>query len=423
MGMPADILRMGSRNVVRNRRRSLITGLMIILGVAAIIFFRGYVFGLERMMTVMVVDELVGAMQVERAGYVKAQELAPLDLDLPTDASTLDDLRRTPGVAGISARLRFGALLLNGEDSTIVSGLGVDPVGDAKVCPSGPGSHQRSADRAGVTYGVSGAGLSADDRAEIVLANQLAAGVHAKLGDTVTLLAETQKGSMDAVDAVVVGIYRTGDVELNKRLVIVPLALAQRLLHMPGRATSWVLSVTDLQGIPEVAAAVRARLADRRPPVEVRSWRELMPYYRDVITLQHDLMGIVMGLFFVIMLAGIINTMLMSAFERQREVGTLMALGFRRRAIVLLFLAEAGVLGAVSCAIGTLAGLAIVAVTKQTGLPFEVPAVGVLTNHPQFDPEYVALAAAVAFVTALVAGLYPAWRASRFQPVEALRAV
>ncbi|MGC4116428.1 MAG: FtsX-like permease family protein [Myxococcales bacterium] len=419
MSLGRDILLIGVRNVARNLRRSLITGGMVALGVASIVFFRAYVLGLQDGMIRLVVEQSDGVLQVERQGYSAAQDLAPLDLDLPLGEGLEQAVATVPGVSAVSPRLRFSALLLKGEDaSTIVGGLGVVPEGEKKVCPSSAQAGRGWEDELGVRYGLAGPGLEGAGEASILVGCELAKGLKVGVGETVTLLAQTQKGSTDAVDAKVVGTFRMGDAELNKRLVLVPLGLAQRLLHMPGRATALVVAAERSQ-VQSLAAALRGRLAGLAPALDVRTWEQLAPYYRDVIRLQDDLMAIVMALFFVLMLAGVVNTMTMAAFERQREIGTLMSLGFRRKAILALFLTESFALGLAATTAGAAAGTLVVAVTRVTGIAFRIPGIGLFTNHPRLDWRYGAAAVGVALLAALLAGLFPAWKASRLQPVEA----
>lgn len=421
--MMGDTVRIGLRNLTRNLRRSLLTGTMMAMGVAALVFFRGYMSSVHEMMIDMVVNSLTAPLQVERRGSSAHLGIPPLDFDLPAELETA--LTSTPGVVAAAPRIRFGAFLVSGEKSSLVTVLAVDPSHEKKVAPKGPGAGWRSAhgaDGDGVA-GLIGEAIKDLDDDTIVIGTGLASGLGISLGDSVSLMARTQKGSTDAIDGVVRGINNAGDPELNKRLVIVSLRRAQLLLHMPGRVTAFAATTNNRKDIPKVVEAVRAQLRSSEPSTEVRGWQDLAPYYRDVVILQDDIMKIVMGVVFVLVLSGIVNTMMMSVFERQREIGTLMALGFRRRSIVWLFLTEAVGLGVMAAFIGLALGAAVIGITHLTGVPFVVPAVGTITAYPVFDPGYSAATVVVAMATALVAGLYPAYRASRLQPVEALRAV
>ncbi len=409
---------MGTRNVVRGARRSLLAGTMLAIGVAAIVFFRAYVMGLRESLFEAAIEGRNGALQVQRKGYAEAIELAPLDLDVPVDASVEERLERTAGVAAIAPRLRFMGLLSNGETATDFVGTGVDPRREKRVCPRSPVGDLPLAEG----FGLEGPGLQEGGEDAVILPIGMARSLHLKIGDPVTLQAQTRAGSLEAIDAVVRGIFHYTDPLENKRLVVMPLGLAQRLLHMSGRATAYAVGVRDRARIEEVAATLRGTFAGSTPPLAVHTWAELDPYYRGVIDLQDDVMQIVTLIVFAVALAGVVNTMMMSVFERQREVGTLMALGFRRRAILGLFLVEALTLGAIASLVGTTLGWWLVRIGQWRGMPFPIPAVGTLISRPILNLRDVVFALAATLAAMLAAGLYPALRASRLSPVEALHA-
>jgi len=417
-----DTVRIGLRNLTRHSRRTLLTGAMVALGVAALIFFRGYIVAINDMMLDMVVNTLTVPIQVEREGASASLGVPPLALDLPESMGA--SLRAVPGIVGATPRVRFGAYLFNGDKSSLVVVQAVDPEHETKVAPRGPGAgHRDEVPEDAAASGLEGAAITSVDDDTIIVGGGVARSLGIKLGDTVSLMARTQKGSTDAIEGVVRGIHHAGDPELDKRLVVMSLRRAQKVLHMPDRVTSFGLAAGSRSEIAGAMVAVQKQIANSDPPTEARTWEQLAPYYRDVVTLQNDIMKIVMGVVFILVLAGIVNTMMMSVFERQREIGTLMALGFRRRTILLLFMVEAVGLGIISGLAGALLGLLIVSVTHYTGIPFTVPAIGTIYARPVLDVTYLAANVLLAMVTALAAGLYPAFRASRLQPVEALRAI
>ncbi|MGC4116427.1 MAG: FtsX-like permease family protein [Myxococcales bacterium] len=423
MSLLADLLRMGARNVGRNRRRSLLTGAMVVFAVAGVVFFKGYTLGIRRMMVAGAVESMIGALQIQREGYAEAQELAPLDLDLPEAAgrdgtSLAQRVRAVAGVKAVAPRLRFAGLLGGSDGTTTIVGIGMDPERERDVCPLGMGVRTGSAGSFNAL--VDGAGLAGEDDG-IVVASDLASGLGLKVGDPVTLQVRTRNGSMDTADTVVRGIFRFDDPSGNKLLVLVPLRLAQRLLHMDGRVTAYAVSLHDTEALVPVSAAVQAALAGQTPPAKVHRWTELAAYLRDVIELQDDVFGVVLGVVVMLVVAGVVNTMMMSVYERRREIGTLMSLGFRRRSIVLLFLIEAAWLGLLSAGVGALAGALLVLATSATGLAFAIPSGATILVYPELRLVHVAAAVAAALVGALLAASFPAYRASRLQPIEALR--
>ena len=408
-----EILWLAGRNLVRNQRRSLLSAASVAIGVAAILCSKAYVDGLERLILEFVIDAREGALQVQRGGYGVSRELAPLDLNLPDDGTIYDRLMSTPGVRAVAPRIRFIGLVSNGEVSTAFSALGVDPAREAEVCPRGPGAHLE-----GVLVGP---GLTSDDEDKVVLGVGLAKSLKASIGSQVTLLVNTKGGALDTVDLTVSGMYPFPDQFEDKHLVVLPLKVAQRLVHLPGRATSMAIALRSKQDLEEVLASVRAHTAGSDPGVEVHPWYEMSPYFRDIIQLEGDLMRAVVIIIFMLVVAGVVNTMLMSVLERTREIGTLMAMGFRRRRILMLFLAEAVMLTLAASLIGVALGATLVTLVAQKGVAFDLPGAGIIRVFPKFNAAYVGWSIAAALAGGLVGGIVPARRASRMRPIEALR--
>jgi len=412
---------MGVRNVGRNRRRSLITGAMIALAVVAVVFFKAYALGIERVLVNMAVEGLTGALQVQRGGYFESQDSGPLDLDLPQDTGLLEKVRSVPNVRAVSPRLLFTGLINNGDTSNMFVGLGVDPLTEPTVCASGPGLTGLDAKGTGFNQLVAGEPLSKPDEDAVMLTDALAKSLKVKVGDSLVLLARTKAGSMDSVDLTVKGIFQFSDPLGNKQFGVLPLKVAQRLLHMTDRATAFGVSVIDRSALETTAQSIRETLANEEPKSAVFVWSTLAPYYRDVVILQDGMLNIVSFVVLVLVLAGIVNTMMMSTFERKREIGTLMSMGFRRWAIVVLFVIEAIWLAVISGLVGMAVGVGIVELTHLTGIPFAIPGGGSILTFPDWRYQTLGLAIVGAVITALLAALVPSYRASRLRPIDALR--
>ncbi|MBI5545777.1 MAG: ABC transporter permease [Deltaproteobacteria bacterium] len=414
-----ELLRMGVRNVGRNRRRSLITGAMIAVAVASVVFFKGYTLGIEQVMLSGAVDSWAGALQIQREGYAEAQDFAPLHLDLPDEGPLPTAVQQVPNVRALVPRLRFTGHLSSGEGMATFMGLGMDAGGEAAVCPLGVGTRSQSS---AFNALLEGQPLAGEDDG-VVVAVELARGLGLKVGDPLTLQVRTKPGSIDTADTVVRGIFRLDDPMSNKLLVLVPLRLAQKVLHMKGRATAFAVGVGDLDGLDQTVGALRKALAGQEPPTRVLPWTEIVPFLRDTIELQSDTFGVVLVVVVLLVLVGVVNTMMMSVLERRREVGTLMAIGFRRRAILWLFLIESLGLGAVASMAGAALGSALVLATHSTGIGFAIPGGATILVHPELRPAHLALAITAALAGAVLAALFPAWRASRMRPIEALRTI
>ena len=402
--------RLALRNVARNRRRSRITLGAIAFGVTAVIVLRGMLGGFLALMVRDVVEGQTGALQVHRRGYLDDVEAMPLSLSMPADEAFIAKLRAVPGVKAVTPRIQFSGLVTNGISQTMFVGRGVEPGSEKQVCPS-----------AGFDLAPGGAPLEADDGAVALLGAELGAsfGVTPGAAAQVTLSGASAEGRANSVTVAVKGLTHSLLPFENKRVVTVPLKVAQALLGMEGRVTEYAVAVDDLRELDAVKAALAAALgADH----EVHSWRDVQPFIGDVLTLQRLIFGVISGVLFVIVLVGIANTMLMSVFERVREIGTLLAVGLRRRQILALFLLEGLVLGVGGGVLGICLGRGIVAVLAVEGIPFKVPSSALHSLlRPEVDPGFILGVWVAGALGALASAAWPAWRASRLDPVEALR--
>lgn len=400
------LLPIAIRNIGRNRRRSAITLAAIAAGTAAAIFLNGFAAGLLETLTARLVEGSVGAVQLHRVGFLQAEE-EPLKLDLAEDAALVARLRAVPGVRGVTGRLTFEALVGNGLQSTMAMVTAVDPAHEAEVCPGRwTNAHVRGLEVGG-EGGVIGRALS--QGLGVVEAGQL------------QLLATSQPGTPNILDLKVQGVAGTTTPLESKRGIVVPLAFAQELLRMPGRVTEYAVGAERVEESDELAARLRLVVG---PGIQVSSWGDLLPQVRDGLQLIGGVLAFVTAVLLALVITGIANTMLMSVHERVREIGTMLAVGVRRGQIVVLFIAEAMVLGLMGGLAGGAAGATLVAVLHARGVPVTPPGSDVpALIRPYVAPSFVLAAAAIAVAGALVAALYPAWRASKLAPVDALRSV
>lgn len=396
------------RNVGRNRRRTFITALTIAFGVTMVVSVRGVMWGLQSMMISDTVEGRLGALQVHRAGYLDAIDSVPLTLNLPYTPELLQKIRAVPHVTGVTGRIQFNGLVSNGQAQTMFVGRGLDVSHELEVCP-----------KLATTVKEGGGPLGVGDDTSLLLGFELAQSFAVGVGQSVALQTTSPGGRANSLDLKVRGLSTSAFPLENKRVATVTLSTAQALLGLDGKVTEIAVAIDDVGRVDEVASAMRSALGEG---YEVSTWQELQPFLRDIISRQNFVLGAVSLILLVIVLTSIINTMMMSVFERVREIGTLLAVGVRRAQVMSIFLIEAAVIGVMGGLAGAVLGRTLVAIVAARGIRFELSglnAVNVL--RPVVTWPFVFSAVAVAILAALGAALWPAWRASRMNPVDALR--
>lgn len=403
------LLPLAARNVLRNRSRSAFTVGAIGFGMTMTLLLGGLAGGLMQVMIDDIVFGKVGALQVHKRGYDDVKESDPLKFDMPQGGELARKIRATPGVTGIAARVVFTGLVNNGTSSTMFLGIGEDPALEYKILPL-------------ATRGLSGQALAVERPNGGVLGFELAAAMAVPIGGSVTLQAATRDGQQNALDLDVGGTVNNNAPMESKRMLHVPLGWAQDLLGMHGRVTEYAVSIADLDEVDTVAQDLQKRLG---PDYHIQTWRELRKSLADMLDIQQIILGAVSFVFLAIAVVGVVNTMLMSVMERTREIGTMLAVGVLRGQVLVLFLFEAAALATLGVVGGSALGFGILGgIRALGGIELHPPGSPALIAIMPVPPSWLVVASVLACTLgSLLAAAWPAFRASRLRPVEALRAL
>jgi putative ABC transport system permease protein len=401
-----NLVRIALRNVARNRRRSLLTGAAMVLGIGALVGVRGFTNGFYGVVIANMAEGRIGALSVHHPRYLTSQEQAPLELDLPGDEATLKSITSVPGVSGAAPRIAFTSAVSLNDETTFAQVLGVDPVRETATLTKAREMviEGRPIEKAG----------------ECLLGTELAKTLKARLGDTITFLANDRDGVLNGSEAKLVGLIANKTAG-DRRVAQLALGDADALLRMNGRVTEIVVSIQGpLEG--EEILHTRDRLqAALGAQAKVSTWSEIANWLTDMILFQRIMYGVIGAVFVIVVLTGIANTMLMSVLERVREIGTMMALGVRRRQIVALFLTESAALGFCGGVVGAAVGSLVVFWLHQRGLDFPPPGTSIPNIvRPTIGVGYNLFAVALSTVGATLSAIYPAFRAAQLRPAEAL---
>jgi putative ABC transport system permease protein len=334
---------------------------------------------------------------------------------VPGAARLAADLRAATGLDAIAARAQGFALASSAVRSYGAPVIGVEPEHEPKVSTV-------------PRLVKEGRYLAASNAQEVMLGTALARNLKIKVGDELTLLGSAKDGSVAATVLPVVGLFESGNPELDRHLVMMPLATFQEVFAMGDDAHAIVISGPDYQSTPQTKARVAAQIADR-PGLVVLDWEELLPGIKQLI--QTDMVSnwITYIALILIVTLSIMNTFLMSVLERTREFGIMLALGITPLRLGTMVLLESAFLTLLGLGIGVALGGGIAVYLHFEGFSFpgmkelygQYGLPGVI--HPKLSFTSFALGPAVIFAFTLVAALYPALRIRKLQPVEAIHAV
>lgn len=406
-------LRLAWRNLWRNPRRSWLTASAIAFAAMLLVFMITLQLGAYDMMIDTTLRVYTGQMQVQREGY---HDKPQMRATVPEAVRLAAQLREVTGLSAIAVRAQGFALASSAERSYGVPVVGVEPMHEAEVST--------------VPHLVkSGRYLSGADAQEVVLGSALARNLKIKVGDELTLLGSGRDGSVAATVLPVVGIFESGNPELDRHLVQLPLATFQEVFTMGADAHAIVVSGQRYDAIPQTKAQVAALLHDTQQGLVVLDWEELIPGVKQLIQTDMVQNWITYLALILIVTLSIMNTFLMSVLERTREFGIMMALGTSALRIGSMVMMESVFLTLLGLVIGVALGGGIAVYLHYEGFTFpgmkEIYAQYGLPGviHPKLSFAGFALGPAVIFVFTVVAALYPALRVRRLRPVEAMHAV
>ncbi|HSR33803.1 MAG TPA: FtsX-like permease family protein [Anaerolineae bacterium] len=404
--------RIAVRDLRRNKRRSALTMIAVMLGLALVIALHSYEMGAMETSIKNNIRVQTGHVQVRAESYdeekvsLKWEDLLQEPQALAAQAQMLPNVRD-------AAPVLWGSGILNTVDESVgLRVYGVDPLAET-TAPFREGL-------------VVGAWLAPDDRSGILVSRRLAETMGLAVGDGISLLVNTSDEQPDEAIFEIRGLYDSGIPGFDDVTVFLPLAKAQAFMGVGDRASAVVAVLEDQEDADAVAAALSAS------GLEVLTWSDLNEM---MLTLTESAMGILYlfyGIVMAIVAVVVANTLLMSVFERTREMGILASLGMKGRQIMGMFLMESATLGLLGIllgvGLGSLGAYYLVNVGISLGDLDISDVAGTGSGFALGNTLYgtyiwgdTAMLAVACLIIILLASLYPAWFATRKEPIDALR--
>ena len=414
------LLMIAMRNLWRYQRRTLLTIALITLGVMSMLLFTSTAGSFKQMMIGQITDSMLGHIQIHKKGYVSSIDSLPLTMNMKPKMvekaeAELNALNEQGKIEAWSPRLKFGAMFSNFNETTNLRLNGILPEKELETCPELPSRIIGEQPDSLVEQG------------SILLPELIAKGMKVNVGDAIVLVATNRDGSVNGMNFTVHGILE-GLSGPGGRDGYIHLEDARALLRLETSEISEIaIRLTAPQDEKRIMKTLQTTLGSLqnqqgKPAFEIHDWEKLSPFSN--IANMIDLMT----LFIKIMLAAIVlisvmNVMIMAVYERIREIGTLAAIGTQPNRILQLFLTEGILLGFVGVAIGLILSFISIYLLNQAQISFAFGRQTGLILEPVLLWKDVIFASTIVLSAAIVASLQPAWKASRLNPVDALRQV
>ena len=402
-----QLFKMAFRDLGRNRRRTFFSALAVSVGLAILMLMASVVNGEMGGSIQGAIILETGDIQVRAASYDENKSSLKWQDLVENPELIASQIAGLPQVKATTPRLFASGFISSGNQSAGARIYGIDPASPAN-----------DPYRLGI---ISGSFLTADDGGGMLIGKPIAEKLHLSAGDNVSLSVNTANGDVDEQTFVVRGIYSTNTYGFDNATIFLPLAKAQAITQTQNHASTIFVLLKDISYTDGVANALKVSSG-----LKVLTWKDLNPLILDWETQANSYIGILYLIILAISASVIINTLIMSVYERTREIGILSAIGMRGGQIMSLFLIESALLGVGGVLMGVVLGVLSAYLFNIHG--FYIGNMG-LTGFMVVDTIFAKLTlndtinlAVLTFIVTVLAGLYPSIMASRLQPIEALRA-
>jgi len=405
--------KLGLKNLTRQKRRNVITIMVIAFAFFGYLFMDSIMGGMEEMSFSNIKNYDTGNIQVVHPEYWEDREKLPLENLIYLNQDTIDSIKNMDGVIGVSPELRFQANLNNGIDEAAVLGLGISP-------------EQYNEVFATQNYIIEGS-MFAPGESKAVIGVKLAELMDLKVNDYITLLIRTKEDTFNTIDVEISGLLNTPNPMINNGIVFVPLDIAQQALNV-GNGVSLLALKTASGDEDKIIKGLVDSFKNKDLNLKVYSWRESAESVIALSTAKKGGAATILSVVLLIGMIGIINNVILSALERTGEIGMMKALGMREWEIVFVFMVEATGIGILGGLIGCLIGFAGVGLMAKYGFDlsymggdmseFGIPILDKIYgtwNYPAFSFLFI-----LSVIVALLSSIVPAYWAAHKDPVKAI---
>ncbi|NBY20606.1 ABC transporter permease [bacterium] len=395
------------RNAFRNRRRSVLSVLMIASAVASIVIFEGFTYNMVEGLRETTIETQTGHVQLARQSYWEKTNLKPKHNLISNYRQFILEAEKDSRVKYATGRLEFFGLLSKEDASISARAVTIDP--------------SKEVSRNQYFRFKEGGALTSGNGFQVAIGSGLAKKLGIKTKDSVSLLTHTYDGVVNAMDLEVSGIFQTDISEFDDSTLLISLSTAQKLLDTEG-VEQIVFGLNSSWDTKQFRDDLAPKLAGLSEDIQLKTWFQLASLYKQVAMFNKLQNIIVKFILFSLVLLSIANTVGMSIMERTGEIGTIRALGEQRKSVVWQFLTEGFFLGLCGALLGGLGGSLLAYLFNSMNIPVVFPgASSPIIIKIQVLGSSIFKGGGLGVMITVLAAVLPAYRAAKMNIVQALR--
>ncbi|HOT46612.1 MAG TPA: ABC transporter permease [Spirochaetota bacterium] len=402
---------LGWRNLWRQKRRSLVVILSITIGVVLMLLQIAIMNGMITQMLENNISTKLGHISIAKKGFFDDMKL---ESNFFPDPSMLDRIRNEKNVVAVAPRVKAFAMIRSSETSRGVIVMGVYPDREKKISKINE-----------YTLAEQG-GRYLDDPAsnDILISKSLAEKLDVSVGDKIVLLVHDEDSEMTNYGLTVRGLFQTPVRDYDNGVIYMGIKRLQEITGLKDNVSEVMVITTNKNVVDSVKPRIVKSVADDN--LEILTWKEMAPFLLSAIAMIDKQMIVFYFIVFITIIFSIANTLIMSIMERFHELGVMKSIGTRPSQIFFIIMFEAMNLGAVGLGVGVLISIAAVNILAIKGIDFSLfmeamrqwGAGSII--YPLIYARDIVISVVVVEFTTLLAAVYPAVKAARIKPLEAL---
>lgn len=407
------LIKLGFKNIFRNTRRSILTISAIFFATFLIVMFKSLLGGMFNNMIQNVIMMETGHVKISNEKYIEKEKLMPVEYFIDSSQTYAKEVEAREEVDFVTPRIKSPVMLNMNDKNYNALLFGIDPQKEKRF-----NTLHKSI--------IEGSYLN-NDEDKILIGKRMAEELDIQLGERITLMGKTIYNSISIESFEVSGIFSYGIATLDKKAFFVTIDAARELTQMDDGATELFVMLHNRENEGIVTKSVNKDLPNK---YSARSWKEQGNYY-NIVKISTSIYNGIYIFFLVLAAFVIINTIMISVYEREREIGALTALGMTRKEVLALFVVEGGVLSVIGSFLGSSVGGIVAYIFSHIGInTYELGGGEVVSQMNISDIIYLQPSIGIilfafffgSIVTILFAAI-PAIKAAKVNPIKALRSV